>query len=188
MAPLRGFGGAGLVRLAAGKIFQILGRGLERRRGGWRGKSVGCSLFAGAGALVSLRTGVSTRALFGIRQACVRIGRWRVLGLTFGFTLLRPGTGALLCRGYEQARPARGTLGEPLRTSRSELRPRERDPATQKAARDRLFAGLVEDVSKGRVALQKNWRNLRIVTPRAGCLAEILRKVTNATIFHWDDL
>jgi hypothetical protein len=28
----------------------------------------------------------------------------------------------------------------------------------------------------------------QIVSPRAGLLAEIVRKVTNATIFHWDDL
>ena len=39
-------------------------------------------------------------------------------------------------------------------------------------------------VRDGRFA--ENWRNLQIATPRAGYLAEILIKVTNATIFRFD--
>src|ERR1700750_1663236 len=55
--------------------------------------------------------------------------------------------------------------------ARSELRPRVRDPATLRAARDRHFAGSIEEISKPAVAQKsrvrdgrfaENCRNLQI--------------------------
>jgi hypothetical protein len=115
------------------------------------------------------------------RRACVRIERWKVHRLTFHLALLRLAT---VPPPLSESCGGQAARSEPRRAG---LFAGLVEDVSKGASRAGHFAGLVSIIAEGR-RFAKKGKHFTKATPRAGCLAEMLRKVTNSTIFRLDGL